>query len=192
MRTTLRPAALALVTLLLAACTSGASPTPIASAAPSGEPSSPAAGASAEESASAAACAKESLATTTAGQLTIGTDNPAYPPYFDPPAEGEAATEPWELGDPTNGRGFESAVAYAIANQLGFGHTQFSGSLLEKSFLPGLKVKLFSDHLRHFHHFPPAKITFIHHIIHHVTEKINRKLCLKQRSSLGREDRAST
>ena len=41
------------------------------------------------------------------GTLTIGTDKPAYPPYF-------------EDNDPTNGKGFESAVAYAIADQLGF------------------------------------------------------------------------
>ena len=48
----------------------------------------------------------------------IGTDNPAYPPYFeivDPPV-----TDPWELGDPTTGNGFESAFAYALAEELGF------------------------------------------------------------------------
>ena len=43
----------------------------------------------------------------TGGQLTIATDKPAFPPYF-------------ENDDPTNGKGFESAVAYAIADQLGF------------------------------------------------------------------------
>ena len=66
------------------------------------------------------ACTPESLATLSPGTLTIGTDNPAFPPYFSEPAEGETATEPWEFGDPTNGRGFESAVAYALAEQLGF------------------------------------------------------------------------
>lgn len=66
------------------------------------------------------ACAKENLALTTPGILTIGADNPAFPPYFDFPADGETATEPWELGDPTNGRGFESATAFAIAEALGF------------------------------------------------------------------------
>ena len=64
------------------------------------------------------------LATKTAGQLTVGTDNPAFPPYFSEPAEGETATDPWEFGDPTNGRGFESAIAYALADQLGFGEDQ--------------------------------------------------------------------
>ena len=38
----------------------------------------------------------------TPGTLTVGTDKPAYPPYF-------------EDDDPANGKGFESAVAYAIA-----------------------------------------------------------------------------
>ena len=64
------------------------------------------------------------LATKTAGTLTVGTDNPAFPPYFSEPAEGEEATDPWEFGDPTNGRGFESAIAYALAEQLGFGEDQ--------------------------------------------------------------------
>ena len=29
-------------------------------------------------------------------------------------------TDPWELGDPTTGNGFESAFAYALAEELGF------------------------------------------------------------------------
>ena len=52
-------------------------------------------------------CAKDKLATLTAGKLTIGTDSPAYAPWF--------------VDDtPSNGKGFESAVAYAVAEQLGF------------------------------------------------------------------------
>ena len=66
----------------------------------------------------------EDLATKTAGTFTVGTDNPAFPPYFSEPEEGETATDPWEFGDPTNGRGFESAVAYALAEQLGFSEDQ--------------------------------------------------------------------
>jgi polar amino acid transport system substrate-binding protein len=73
---------------------------------------------------SMASCATESLQTKESGVFTVGTDNPAFPPYFDPPAEGEEATDPWELGDPTNGRGFESAMAYALAEQLGFSDEQ--------------------------------------------------------------------
>ncbi len=56
---------------------------------------------------SAEACAKDSLPLRTAGQLTVGTDSPAYEPWF-------------VDNDPTNGKGYESAVAYAVAEQLGF------------------------------------------------------------------------
>ncbi len=126
MRTALRPAAAALAALLIAAaCTAGASPSPAASTAPSAAPSqapslAPSAAPSATPaptSAPADACAPAQLTTITPGTLTIGTDNPAYPPYFEP---SDPNTSPWELGDPTNGKGFESAVAYAVADRLGF------------------------------------------------------------------------
>lgn len=81
--------------------------------------------ASASASASqAAACTPESMPTKTAGTFTVGTDNPAFPPYFDPPKKGESKTDPWEFGDPTNGRGFESAVAFALADELGYSKDQ--------------------------------------------------------------------
>jgi polar amino acid transport system substrate-binding protein len=67
---------------------SGSSPTPAATAA-------------------ADACAKDKLDLRAPGTLTVGTDKPAYPPYF-------------EDDKPENGKGFESAVAYAIADELGF------------------------------------------------------------------------
>jgi polar amino acid transport system substrate-binding protein len=102
-----------------------------------GTAASPSASASASASATVAAsasasasegtatgCATEDLATKTPGTLTVGTDNPAFPPYFSEPGEGETATDPWEFGDPTNGRGFESAIAYALAEQLGFSEDQ--------------------------------------------------------------------
>ncbi len=59
---------------------------------------------------SANACAKENLALRTAGKFTVGTDKPAYSPWF-------------VDDDPSNGKGFESAVAYAVAKQLGFAPT---------------------------------------------------------------------
>ncbi len=62
---------------------------------------------SASGAGSTKACAKDSLATVTKGKLTIGTDKPAYPPWF-------------VDDDPSNGKGYESAVAYAVAEQLGF------------------------------------------------------------------------
>ncbi len=88
--------------------------------APAGEGSESASAsiaASASASASeAAACDMADLPTKAPGVLTVGTDNPAFPPYFSDATQ----TDPWEFGDPTNGEGFESAVAYALAEQLGF------------------------------------------------------------------------
>jgi polar amino acid transport system substrate-binding protein len=134
MRIPTRAAAFAAAVTLLAACTdAGASPT-----------ATDAATASAAASASASApeaCARENLQTKNPDRLTIGTDNPAFPPYFDPPATGETATEPWELGDPTNGRGFESAVAYAVAAELGFSEDEVEWIVVpfDNSFAPGEK-----------------------------------------------------
>lgn len=65
------------------------------------------------------ACAATNLKTLTAGKLTIGADNPAYPPYYEPSATKPAGSK-WELGEPTNGQGLESATAYAVATALGF------------------------------------------------------------------------
>jgi polar amino acid transport system substrate-binding protein len=62
-------------------------------------------------------CAKESLNLLTPGKLTIGTDNPAFPPWF---AGGTPEGSPWEINDPSTGKGFESAVAYAVAERMGF------------------------------------------------------------------------
>jgi polar amino acid transport system substrate-binding protein len=76
----------------------------LAGCAPADE-ASPSAGASA--SASGPACAPGSLSTRTAGKLTIGTDNPAYEPWFSD-------------NKPANGKGFESAVAYQVAERLGY------------------------------------------------------------------------
>ena len=54
-----------------------------------------------------ASCAKADLATVTGGKLTIATGEPAY--------------YPWIIDDkPETGNGFEGAVAYAVAKQLGF------------------------------------------------------------------------
>ncbi|AQA06225.1 amino acid ABC transporter substrate-binding protein [Mycobacterium sp. MS1601] len=52
-------------------------------------------------------CEKSALPTLYAGIFTMATDQPAYPP--------------WYIGDdPSNGDGFESAVAYAVADKLGY------------------------------------------------------------------------
>jgi polar amino acid transport system substrate-binding protein len=136
--------ALALITVLVlvAACSEGASsPTAQASSPAATDAASPTESDAATASAAAEECSPDSLETATAGQLTIGTDNPAFPPYWDPPAEGEEGTEPWELGDPYNKRGFEGAVAWAIAEELGFGEdaVEFIAVPFDNSFAPGDK-----------------------------------------------------
>jgi polar amino acid transport system substrate-binding protein len=69
------------------------------------------------------ACSVATLDTFAPGQLTIGTSEPAYPPYFvieDPVPSGSI----WTLGQPPNGEGLESATAYAVAQKLGFSTDQ--------------------------------------------------------------------
>ncbi|MGE0068360.1 MAG: ABC transporter substrate-binding protein [Solirubrobacterales bacterium] len=83
---------------------------------------------SAGTDASAAACEPGNLPTQTAGMLTVATDKPAYPPYF-------------EDDDPSNGEGFESAVAYAIAKQLGYPAAKVKWTVepFNSSYAPGPK-----------------------------------------------------
>ena len=101
--------AAASLAVLLAAC---ANDNPSVGGQPSGTTAS-------ATPATASACASQNAgAFTTSGQLTIGTDNPAYPPYF---AGGETkAHSEWKFNDPYTGKGFEDAVAYAVAKRLGF------------------------------------------------------------------------
>lgn len=72
------------------------------------------------------------------GALTIGTDNPAYPPYFQGGAEKDSD---WKINDPTTGEGFESAVGYEIASRLGFGPEQVAWTVVKfaQSYAPGPK-----------------------------------------------------
>ncbi len=58
-----------------------------------------------------ASCAKEDLTLVTPGTLTIATGEPAFPPYVID-------------DDPTNKQGFEAAVAYAVAEKLGFADSE--------------------------------------------------------------------
>jgi polar amino acid transport system substrate-binding protein len=87
----------------------------------------------------AAACTKDSLNLVNAGRLTIGTDNPAYPPWY---GGGSPKGSKWKINDPTTGKGFESAVAYAVAKQLGFGKSEVSWAYtpFNRSFAPGPKA----------------------------------------------------
>lgn len=73
-------------------------------------------------------CTKAQLKTHTPGTLTVATDKPAFPPYF-------------EGNDPTNGKGFESAVAYAIARRLGYAKSdvKWTTEPFNSSYAPGPK-----------------------------------------------------
>ncbi len=107
------PAALALIALLVvlaAGCGSGSDTT------------------SELTGATASDCTPAKLATQVKGKLTVATDKPAYPPYF-------------EDNDPTNGKGFESAVAYAIADQLGYPKSKVVWTVepFNASYAPGPK-----------------------------------------------------
>ncbi len=139
MRSPIRSAAALALVGVLAACTPGAAPS-ASSQAPASTP--PAASQPAPSASDAAnACGPDSLETKTAGTLTIGTDNPAFPPYFEGREGGN--TEPWdpEWGDPTTGEGFESAVGYAVAQELGFaeGDVTWIPVPFNNSFAPGPK-----------------------------------------------------
>ncbi|MEI4271872.1 ABC transporter substrate-binding protein [Klenkia sp. LSe6-5] len=60
---------------------------------------------------SGGSCTPEDLQTVAPGTFTVATDSPAYQPWFID-------------DDPTNGEGYESAVAYAVAEQLGYDRDQ--------------------------------------------------------------------
>ena len=111
--------ALAAALLVLAGCGSS----------DSGSSSSSSASSSTATSANAAdKCTKDQLQTRSPGTLTVATDKPAFPPYF-------------EDNDPTNGRGFESAVAYAIARKLGYAKSavKWTTEPFNSSYAPGPK-----------------------------------------------------
>jgi polar amino acid transport system substrate-binding protein len=101
--------------LLLAACGSD-------------DDSSSASSTSTAATTAADACQKANLALVNAGRLTVATDKPAYPPYF-------------VDDEPSNGKGFESAVAYAIAKQLGFSADEVKWTVepFNSSYAPGPK-----------------------------------------------------
>ncbi len=87
-------AGLAASIVLLTACGAPVDEEPAATGASSSEPA-------------ASDCAPDQLETYADGVLTLATDDPAYGPWF-------------VDNDPANGQGYESAVGFAIAEQLGF------------------------------------------------------------------------
>jgi polar amino acid transport system substrate-binding protein len=85
---------------------------------------------------SGSSCSKSDPNLVNSGELTVGTDNPAYPPWY-----GGTPKNPWKVSDPRSGQGFESAVVYAVAKQLGFSHADVKWIVVpfDQSFRPGSK-----------------------------------------------------
>jgi polar amino acid transport system substrate-binding protein len=82
-------------------------------------------------------CAPATLKLLKAGVLTVGADNPAYPPWF-----GGNEKKPWKVSDPNSGKGYESAVVYAIAAQLGLPKSAVKWTYVpfNNSYKPGKKA----------------------------------------------------
>jgi hypothetical protein len=71
------------------------------------------------------------------GKLTVATGNPAYPPWF----EGGTKSSFWKINDPNNDEGYESAVTYAVARQLGFTEVQVRKPRPRRPSWLGVRVK---------------------------------------------------
>jgi polar amino acid transport system substrate-binding protein len=81
-------------------------------------------------------CAKDQLNLFNPGQLTIATDNPAFPPWFQ-----DAKGGPWDPTTTPTKQGYEAAVAYAVANEMGFSDDEVKWTVVpfENVFKPGPK-----------------------------------------------------
>jgi polar amino acid transport system substrate-binding protein len=90
--------------------------------------------------ATAADCAAANAdAFNNAGSLTIGTGNPAFPPWWE---GGTSKGSEFEFNDPAKGEGYEGAVAKEVAERLGFtfpDDVTFVPVAFNKSFAPGPK-----------------------------------------------------
>ena len=86
----------------------------------------------------ASSCAKDQLNLVTPSTLTIGTGNPAFPPWYE---GGTISGSEFKENDPATGQGYESAVAYALAKQLGFskGEVKWVPVAFNLTFKPGPK-----------------------------------------------------
>ena len=86
--------------------------------------------------AAAASCDRADLKLVNGPKLTVGTDNPAFPPWF-----GGTPKAPWKVSNPASDEGFESAVAYAVALRLGINKPEVEWVVVpfNTSFAPGPK-----------------------------------------------------
>lgn len=82
-------------------------------------------------------CAKDRLQLVSEGNLSLATDNPAYPPWW-----GGDPGKGFEVSNPYSGKGYESAVAYEVAKRLGFTKTGVTWNVVPfvKSYAPGKKT----------------------------------------------------
>lgn len=73
-----------------------------------------------------AGCTPEELQTLTAGTLTVGASEPF---------------EPWYVGEPSSGEGFESALIYAVADELGYAKddVEWTSVTFEQIISPAIK-----------------------------------------------------
>jgi polar amino acid transport system substrate-binding protein len=73
-------------------------------------------------------CDPSSMPVTAPGHITVATDSPAFSPWF-------------RHNDPSNGQGYESAVAYAVAQKMGFAPQQVQWTVVPfaKTYAPGPK-----------------------------------------------------
>ncbi|GII97969.1 amino acid ABC transporter substrate-binding protein (PAAT family) [Sediminihabitans luteus] len=71
-------------------------------------------------------CTPDALETLTAGTLTVGASDPF---------------EPWYVGEPSSGEGFESALVYAVADELGFAEddVEWTSVTFEQIVSPAIK-----------------------------------------------------
>ena len=94
---------------------------------------------SAAPSGEALACDVADLSLLNAGVLTVGTGNPAYPPWWE--GGEDPAYEDWKINSPYNGKGFEGAFVAALASEMGFAPDalEFVPVPFGKSYAPGPK-----------------------------------------------------
>ncbi|TNM62464.1 amino acid ABC transporter substrate-binding protein [Streptomyces sp. NP160] len=103
---------------LLITALAGASALLVAGCAPQDETAGAGAASAGGSASTTASCSPTDLQTLTPGTFTVATSQPAYEPWFSD-------------DDPSNGQGFESAVAYAVAGQLGYSKEQVTWTVAD-------------------------------------------------------------
>jgi polar amino acid transport system substrate-binding protein len=96
-------------------------------------------------------CTPAELTLKNPGRLTLSTDNPAFSPWWGGDAKTQyplepAGGSPWSesefSAEPYSGEGFEGALAYAVAADMGFSADKvdwLANTVFEQAFAPGAK-----------------------------------------------------